>query len=157
MTGGPADACAVVGCGNIMRCDDGAGVRVIEMLRGRGLPETVSLIAAGTGAIDALVALEGMRRAIIVDAARSDAAPGTVIRLAAGELERLPAPRGLNVHELRWDAALALGRIVFAERFPAQVDVFLVVVECTGYGTELSAAVRDGVVRAADAIADDLK
>ena len=149
-------ACGVVGCGNSLRRDDGVGVCVVERLRHENLPRSVHLVDAGTGWMDVLFALEGLPRAIMVDAVRSGAEPGTVFRVPAEELAALPPPAA-DLHALRWDHAIALGRMLMKGRFPPHVEAYLVEVASTALGMGLSEPVTRGAEKVVAAIRADLR
>jgi len=134
----------IIGCGNSNRSDDGAGVWVIQELARRGVPAGVRLVDAGTGGMDVMFHLEGAERVIIVDAAQTGAAPGTIYRVPGEQLATLPPPSNLSLHNFRWEHALAVGRMIYKERFPQEVGVYLLQVASLEYGCELSPAVRAG-------------
>jgi hydrogenase maturation protease len=75
----------IIGCGNPVRSDDGAGVAVLQALRGHALPADVALIDAGTSGLEVMFQVRGARRVIIVDACRSGSEPGAVFRLPGRE------------------------------------------------------------------------
>ncbi|HTT13310.1 MAG TPA: hydrogenase maturation protease [Burkholderiaceae bacterium] len=141
----------VIGCGNSNRCDDGAGVVVAQALlaRLREHPRgDVRVFDAGTAGIDVMFQARGARHLIIVDAARTGAEPGTIIRVPGAELvaERQPT---LTLHDFRWDHALMAGRMIFREDFPTDVTVYLIEAGNVGFGLELSPAVQDAARRVA--------
>lgn len=79
MTG---DRVLVVGMGNVLRGDDGFGVRVMETLEEGGVPEGVTTAEVGTGGIHLVQELmAGYDALVLVDAVDRDAAPGTVFVL----------------------------------------------------------------------------
>lgn len=69
----------IVGFGNELRGDDGAGLAVVRRLAERGLPAGVRAAEVGIGGV-ALVheLMAGCDRLVIVDAVRRGGAPGTV-------------------------------------------------------------------------------
>jgi len=67
---------AIIGIGNILMSDDGAGVRVLELLSPP--PKGVELIELATGGMSLLHKLEGLDTAIIVDAVDFGGKPGEV-------------------------------------------------------------------------------
>ena len=81
-----APAPLFVGIGNTFRSDDGVGPWVAEALAAQGLDARVHA-GDGTGLMDLF---EDHDRLVLIDATRSRAAPGTLIRLDAS-VERLPA------------------------------------------------------------------
>jgi len=94
--------------GNLLRRDEGIGVRVIQALRARyRFPANVRLVDAGTATLRLLPLLEGADHLIVVDAVDVGAAPGTVLLLRPEDAEVAPAP-GLSLHEMGPLEALAL-------------------------------------------------
>ena len=144
-------AVAVVGCGNPTRGDDGAGPAVIALLAGGRLARMagVRLLDAGTDGIAALFAARGCGAFYLVDACRSGAEPGTVFEVPAGEFVTPPAAPGIGTHGLRWDHALAAGRRLFADAFPAEATVFLIEAQDAGFALTLSPPVSAAAARVA--------
>lgn len=67
----------VLGLGNPLRADDGAGPAVIDALRAMDLASpAVALIDGGTAGLETALLLQGYARAVIVDAAEMGLAPG---------------------------------------------------------------------------------
>ncbi|NTU79445.1 MAG: hydrogenase maturation protease [Chloroflexales bacterium] len=147
----------IIGCGNTNRSDDGVGVRVIHDLRRRGLPDMVRLVDAGTGGMDVMFHLEGARRVILIDAAQAGAAPGTLYRVPGEQLADLPPPGTLSLHNFRWQHALAVGRMIYKERFPTDIVVYLIQVASLDYGLELSPAARAGAEQVAALIVEEVQ
>jgi hydrogenase maturation protease len=133
----------VIGLGNAFRGDDGAGLAVA-----RGLGGDPRVIVHEGEPIDLLDAWEGADEAIVVDAARSGAAPGTVHRL-----DGLAAPAGLggSTHLLGLADTLALARAL--GRAPARVTVYAIEGERFDAGEALSPAVAAAVERVAAELA----
>jgi hydrogenase maturation protease len=146
----------IIGCGNTNRSDDGVGVWVAQELQRRGLPEGVRVIDAGTGGMDVMFRLDGARRVILIDAAQTGAAPGTLYRVPGAQLAALPPPGNLSLHNFRWEHALAVGRMIYKDRFPSDISVYLIQVASLDYGLELSPAVRAGAEQVAALIAAEI-
>jgi hydrogenase maturation protease len=144
---------AVIGCGNINRCDDGVGSTVLRTLAARGLARApaVRLLDAGTDGVAVMFAARGCRSLIVIDACRSGATPGAVFEVPGAALEPT-APPALGTHEFRWDHALQAGRRVFRDDFPTDVTVLLVEVATVALGTALSPPVAAAAVAVADRI-----
>jgi hydrogenase maturation protease len=134
----------IIGCGNPARGDDGLGPAVAQRLRayvaasGR---EDVRVLDAGTDGMGVMFAARGSDTLVIVDAARTGEAPGAVFEVPGDVLSRDYAP-SLTLHDFRWDHALAAGKQIFANDFPATVTVLLAEVQSTEFGLELSPAMR---------------
>lgn len=77
----------VLGIGNIILSDEGAGVRAAEMLTANyELPRDVEVIDGGTSGMELLGPLSGTDLLVILDAVKANRPPGTVVRLAGGEV-----------------------------------------------------------------------
>jgi hydrogenase maturation protease len=125
----------VIGLGNAFRGDDGAGPAVA-----RALGDDPRVLVHEGEPLSLLDAWEGADEVIVVDAARSGAAPGTVHRL-----DGLTAPAGLNgsTHALGLADTLELARAL--GRAPARVELIGIEGEDFGAGEALSPAVRVAV------------
>jgi hydrogenase maturation protease len=132
----------VIGCGNLVRCDDGVGVVVAKRLAASGpLPDDVRVFDAGTGGMEILFHARGATRLVLVDACRSGAEPGAVFEVPGDALENHPPP-SLTLHDFRWDHALFAGRRIWKDAFPADVTVFLIEAKMLDYGLALSPEVE---------------
>lgn len=70
----------VLGVGNVLLSDEGAGVRVVErLLQSHRFPPQVELLDGGTMGLELLPWLEERSHLLIVDAIRSSDAPGSVV------------------------------------------------------------------------------
>ena len=144
---------AVIGCGNPVRGDDGAGVEVINRLAGRFAVDgkALRLIDAGTAGLEVLYRMRGASRVIIVDACHSGSDAGAVFRLPAREAQT-QASVGLGLHALRWDHALYAGSQMFGAQFLDGAEVFLIEAQNLELGLDLSAPVEAGVQRVVEEI-----
>lgn len=141
----------VIGCGNVLRGDDAAGPVVIRRLWERGgLRSDVRLADGGTSGMDVAFQMRHADRVLLIDAARTGAAPGTLYRIPGSELEHLPPVSGIASHDFRWDHAIAFGNWLLGPLMPADIDVILIEGEAFEFGEALSPAVD----RAIDEVAD---
>ena len=77
----------VVGVGNILLGDEGAGVRAVEQLQLQGeLSDSVQLLDGGTLGMELLRFLKGTKRLLLLDAVQGDQEPGTLYCLRNSEL-----------------------------------------------------------------------
>jgi hydrogenase maturation protease len=139
----------VVGIGNPYRGDDGIGPAVLARLRPDREP-WVRLVDSDGEASRLVLAWDGARLAVVVDAVRSGAAPGTLHRLdldprAPDAPERLGRAGGwrAGTHGTGPAEALGLGRVT--GHLPDRLVVVGVEVADTRPGPYLSTAVA-GVV-----------
>lgn len=134
----------MLGIGNRYRSDDGVGPVIAERLCALGIPAEER---SGEGA-DLIDAWQGYDAVIVVDACRSGATPGTVMRIDA---TAEPLPAGLFHYSSHLfglaeavETARALGRL------PPRLTVFGIEGAAFGFGDTLSPAVEaavDEVVR----------
>jgi hydrogenase maturation protease len=141
----------VLGCGNPNRSDDGAGPRVIAMLREAGLPAQVRLFDVGTDGMTAMYRARGATHLVVVDARVPGGTPGAVYEVP-GEIVAAPPAKGAGLHEFRWDHALYAGHRIYGTAFPATVVVLLIEAETLDLGLSLSPAVEAATVMVADRV-----
>ncbi len=149
----------VIGCGNLNRSDDAAGVRVVHALRehfGESLPPDVRLFDAGTGGMEVMFKARGASALIIVDACRSGSDAGAVFRLPGTEIDGAHVP-GYSLHDFRWDHAVHAGRRIFGVDFPADLTVYLIEAGSLQLGTEMTAPVNHAVELVCGRIAENIR
>ncbi|MDF2231830.1 hydrogenase maturation protease [Albimonas sp. CAU 1670] len=143
----------VIGLGEPLRGDDGAGRAVAARLRGR-LPAGVSLHEAAGEATGLLALLAGARAAVLADACRSGAPAGTVQRLDPGE-GPLPAAVGsVSTHGLGLAEALEIARAL--DGLPPVCRVYAIEAGDVSAGAGLGAEVARAVDAVAEAILEEV-
>jgi hydrogenase maturation protease len=142
----------VIGIGNSLFGDDGAGIHVVERLRGLDLPEDVRLVDGGTLSFTLLELVESAERLIVVDAAQLHDDPGTV-RIFRDEAmdEFLTSAARPSVHEVNLLDVLVGARI--RGRLPERRTLVGIQPLSLDWSSTPTPAVADGVARAADEIA----
>lgn len=151
MTPAPA---VVVGIGSELRHDDGVGPAVARLV-GVAVPGAAIKVHAAADPTELLDAWEGARLAVVVDATRSGATPGTVRVLelgdGAGGADAGRVGGGVSgTHAIGFGATLALARAL--GRAPARVVVVAVEGAEFGAGVGLSPAVAAAVPEAASRV-----
>lgn len=149
----------IIGCGNLTRRDDAAGVEVVRRLQERfrgALPDGVRLFDAGTAGMEVMFQARGSEALVLVDACRSGSEPGAIFEVPGSELEQRPAA-SCNLHDFRWDHALYAGRQIFGQDFPRDVTVWLIEVATIGFGLGLSAPVERSVERVVERLAGRIR
>jgi hydrogenase maturation protease len=147
---------AVIGIGNILLSDDGAGPTVVRLLEAEyDFPLSVELLDLGTPTLDLTSRLTGRRAVILIDAVRADGVEPGLLRHydKGGILAGIPQPR-MSPHEPSLRDALALAEVVGDA--PEQVVLVGVVPASVEDGTGLSEAARRGCRRACDAVLAEL-
>lgn len=121
----------VLGLGNPLCHDDGLGVvAVAEILRRYASPEGARILDGGTLGLSLLPHIEDAEDAILIDAIRDDAPPGTLVRLEGAEVRPAVEAR-LSVHQVGVADLVAAAelrgrlpcRLVLLGLVPAELDV----------------------------------
>ena len=145
----------IIGCGNLNRSDDAVGVVIAQRLQ-QFLSEhpcsNVRVYDCGTAGMEVMFQARGSKSLVIIDACKTGSEPGAVFKVPGSELEALPEP-SYNLHDFRWDHALAAGRKIFKDDFPEDVTVYLIEAENLSLGLELSPVVE----RSADIVFEEVK
>jgi hydrogenase maturation protease len=139
----------VLGLGNLLCGDDGAGVAAVEFLRERFEPPAdASVLDGGTLGLSLLPFLEDAQDAILVDAIQADAPPGSPVRLEGRDVS-LAAMERLSVHQV--GVADLLGGARLVGRLPQRLVLLGVVPESIelrfGRSASVEAAIPDLVER----------
>jgi len=128
----------VLGLGNVLHGDDGAGAQAINRLREDArIPSDASLVEGGTLGLELLPYVWDASRLIVIDAVDIGETPGTVVRLEGEELNSLPG--NSSVHQLGVSDLLVALRVLGGK----QPSVVLLGVQpaSTDWSTKLSPAV----------------
>ena len=98
---------AIIGIGNPLMGDDGAGIAVLNKLKGRKseLPGDIDYIEMGTGGIDLVHILADYDRVVIIDAAEFGGQPAEVRKFRPSEVKTLKT-QGYSLHD--WDLFTSL-------------------------------------------------
>lgn len=101
----------ILGLGNTVMSDDGAGVRVVNHLsQWYRFPKNVVLLDGGTLGLDILPRLEGIDRLLVVDAIDSGQIPGYLTRLSGDEVPVALATK-LSPHQMGLKDLLAVAEL----------------------------------------------
>ncbi len=144
----------VIGIGNRLRGDDGAGVAVAERLRGH-VPRWVDVVACDEEPSRLMDAWKGADTAVLVDAVTSGSPAGTLHRFDAG---RRPVPAQefrSSTHAIGVADTIELARAL--GRLPRRVLVYGIEACSFEAGAPLTPPVETAVAGAAAAVLSDLK
>ncbi|MBD2494048.1 hydrogenase maturation protease [Nostoc sp. FACHB-280] len=134
----------IIGCGNLNRSDDAVGVLIAQRLQ-QYLAENphpyVRVYDCGTAGMEVMFQARGSKKLVIIDASSTHSEAGAIFKVPGKELEALPEP-SYNLHDFRWDNALAAGRKIFQDEFPEDVTVYLIEAANLSLGLELSPVVK---------------
>jgi hydrogenase maturation protease len=102
----------VLGFGNTLLGDDGAGVQLVERLRAQLPPGACDFVDGGTMSFSLLSYVENANSMLIIDAAELDAAPGTTILIEDEAMDSfLKSARRRTVHEIGLVDLLDMARL----------------------------------------------
>jgi hydrogenase maturation protease len=145
----------VLGLGNPLRSDDGIGPAVIEWLRDRELPEGVTIADGGTAGLDLVSTLIGHRRAIIIDAANMNRAPGEWVRFTPDAVQLKNNDTQLSLHNAGLTEALALGAALGT--LPDEVIIYGVQPAALDWSIGLSAEAQQAVPLVGEAVLTEIE
>ncbi len=145
----------VLGLGNPLLTDDSVGLRIVERLRPllAGQPG-LDLAADYCGGLRLMERLVGYDRAILVDAQRSGAPPGTIHMLPVLPAHAPATQHANSAHDVDLPTALELGYRAGA-RLPNIHDIRIVAVEAAEvelFGEECTPAVAAAVPGAVELV-----
>lgn len=145
----------VLGVGNPLMADDGAGIEALQRLRTRWtLPDAVHCVDGGTWGMALLPEFDDADVLIVLDAIECDRAPGTLVRISGENVpRRLPphlSPHEINLHEL-----FALAEL--RGTMPATVVAIGVQPQLVDWEVGLTASVAAAIDGLADAAAMELR
>ncbi|MBI4284152.1 MAG: hydrogenase maturation protease [Chloroflexi bacterium] len=147
----------IIGCGNILRRDDGIGVYVLEELKKIPLAENVELIDAGTRGMDIFSFLEGAQKVIIVDGVKGRGRPGDIYRADIdGEAIDTGDLNYFCIHDFNWEDALVIGRKILGDKFPGKITFRGIEIENTEPGIGLSPAIKESLYKVVRLIQEEL-
>jgi hydrogenase maturation protease len=145
----------VLGIGNTLLSDEGAGVHLLHFLEARHpASPRLRLLDAGTLSFTLTEAIEDCKRLIVLDAARLDEQPGSVRCFEGEAMDRFIGQRRLSVHEVGLCDLLDVARLL--GRLPRRRALIGIQPLHLDWGSRLSPAVEQALPRAAALVAATL-
>lgn len=143
----------IVGVGNGLRGDDGAGLAVAQRLQRAELPLEVQVQALDGEPLHLLERWSAGDVVLIIDTVRSGTAPGTIHRVDVSSA-RLPAAlRPTSSHAIGLAETIELARVL--NRLPATVIVFGIEGARFRAGAELGEAVQQAVAVVSERVREE--
>lgn len=143
----------VIGIGNEYRGDDALGLLVVRKLAERKLAGIEIIEASGEGT-ELIELMKDAPAAILVDAARSGAAAGTILRF---EMGNSPLPGNFSAHSTHaFGIAEALEMARALNQLPPRLIVFGIEGQNFELGSEMSQEIRMGIEHAVDMISSEI-
>jgi hydrogenase maturation protease len=144
----------VLGLGNMLLSDEGAGGRAVEELkRLYAFPSEVEIIDGGTMGFELLPYLEGRSHLLVVDAVTNNGIPGSTVRL---ELDDPPAyfRTRLSPHQIGLADILALASM--EGYMPPKTILFGIEPKDLSTGLEISPEVEAGISRLVEMVVEEI-
>ncbi|MFZ0592813.1 MAG: HyaD/HybD family hydrogenase maturation endopeptidase [Bryobacteraceae bacterium] len=138
----------VLGIGNVIHSDDGAGVHAARMLHEDArLPQCTTVIEGGTLGLELLPYLQDVHRLLLLDAIDIGEKPGTILRLSGNEVYDLKG--SWSVHQLGVADLLAALRLVRSQE--PEITILGIQPGSTEWGTDLTPEVNGALPALVDA------
>jgi hydrogenase maturation protease len=145
----------ILGVGNILLTDEGAGVRALELLEERyTFPPQVELLDGGTSGLELLPALDHRTHVYIIDVVQQkDLAPGQMMVL---DLAQSPGyfRQKISPHQLGLSEVLAVAEM--SGSLPPNITLVGIQPLHLETGLNLTETVRDGLENIIQYLVDDL-
>ena len=145
----------VLGVGNILLGDEGAGVRVVEHLEDRyDFSEQVEFVDGGTAGLELLSCLDDKDHLIIIDAIIDEETPGTFKKMV---LEDPPAffQNRISPHQLGLSEMLSCAAMT--DNLPGNISLYGIIPLTLETGLDLSEEVAAVVEDISRQVIDDLQ
>ncbi len=144
-------AVAVIGVGNWLRHDDGAGLEVVRRLRSRANDAGITLREQQGETLALLEQWDGIDRVVLVDATHSGVPAGTIHRIDASS-QPIPARwwSSSSTHAVGVGDAIELARAL--DRLPRRIVVYGVEGRRFDSGSGISAEVQAVIATLADTV-----
>ncbi len=143
----------VIGIGNPNFKDDGVGLRVVEELEKKGIKDTVKYLNIDLKVIDSM---RGYKKAIIVDAMKTGAEPGTIVEFNGRTTWKNVYASG--THSMSIFEVIRIGYEVFPEEMPDEVKIIGIEgEEVLSLGMELTPSVKKAIPEAVERILKEIQ
>jgi len=131
----------VIGIGNLLKSDDGAGIHAVRYLNDK-LPSDVSLVEGGVYGLDLLSHLEGRDKVIFIDALDAGEDPGAIFRFTPQDVKQQQSPM-VSAHDLGLYELIGAAQLL--DQCPEDIIIIAVQVKSLETGMELSPEVRESL------------
>src|SRR5450631_571431 len=145
----------VMGIGNLLLQDEGAGVRAVEEFERRfEIPECVELLDGGTSGIELLRYIQEKDVLILIDVVRNGDPCGTLSKFEGDDVPALFQSK-ISPHQLGISDLLATA--LLTDTMPGKVVLFGIEPKSLDTGLELTEEVAGNITGLTDLVADELR
>lgn len=133
----------VLGVGNILLGDEGAGVHAVrELERSYTFPPNVDLVDGGTAGLDLLSFVEEAEYLIVIDCVQADSEPGTIFRFVPDDIPPEFSYQS-SLHQISLMEVLSLAE--FMGKRPETLIVGIQPENVEEHSLELTPAIQRGI------------
>lgn len=151
----PTAKTLILGVGNLLLSDEGAGLHVLERLAATySLPEEVQTLDGGTLGLDLLYYLEGVENLVIVDTVKMGKEPGALLRLEGDEVPTFLSLK-ISPHQIGIPDMLLAAKL--RDLYPRHVVLWGVQPGLLDVGLDLSPPVAARVDELVEKVVDELR
>jgi len=143
----------VLGIGNLLLSDEGAGVKAVEELQNRyDCSDAVEIVDGGTSGSELLSYFDDRSHILIIDAVKTGNQPGTIVRV-----DDPPAffQKKISPHQIGLTDVLGLAAIT--DNLPRNITLFGIEPKQLSTGLDLSPEVARNLSRLVDMVVAELK
>ena len=140
----------ILGLGNPLMADDGAGIQVVELLRQRRLPAGVEVQEGGTAGLGLVPQLADSQRVILIDCVRFGGVAGEWRRFMLHETELLGQEGAFSLHHASLRDALLLAEAL--DMLPPEVIIYGIEPACVQWDHPMSEVVVAALPQVAQAV-----
>ena len=144
----------IIGVGNLLLKDEGAGVHVAQELQKKRLPAAVEVHDGGVAGIGLLEFFPGASKVLLIDAADMDLDPGASVRFTPEEVAGKAGGPRFSTHDVGLLEVLELARTL--GQCPPEVVIYGIQPKEISWGTELSPEVQATVPRVVEMVLGEI-
>ncbi|MDA8442123.1 MAG: HyaD/HybD family hydrogenase maturation endopeptidase [Peptococcaceae bacterium] len=144
----------VLGVGNVLMQDEGAGIHFLRELEKRDLPEDTELLEGGTAGMELLYLIEGVDHLVIVDSIEAGAEPGAIFKFKPDDISVMPPEYNVSLHQIGLLEVLKMGQIL--DKLPLTVTIFGIQPKIVDWGMELSPELKTKMPKLVQLVTDEL-
>ena len=143
----------IIGIGNLLRCDDGAGPHVINILKEK--KPALNAFDITMPSIDIIELIKGYDKAIIIDAVKTGAEPGTIFNVNISQEDDQSIV--YSSHGVDLFTTLKLGEELYGDELPDEIIVYgIEIQDVLSFDMECTESVGRSVEKVVDTILENL-
>lgn len=120
----------IIGIGNILMKDEGAGIHVVERMRSMPLPPYIEVLDGGSETVSLAYILEKRKKVVAVFALKGGGVPGSIYRFTGKDIDEKRKGYHRSIEEQKFTDHLKMTRTLGTE--PDEVVIFGIEPEDTG-------------------------